>query len=255
MNVMDSLENNPQEQREQEIKRRWFLPGILGLVGGGVSTAAILFVLYVFGILDPLIAFLPPKYPEYYPSSPLSETGVVTPAPLTRNPILVPKSLAGEEYYLGINTVVTGINNITSLNNKSLIPLLRNMETAYKEKRFTDVLSFVIEGRSLNEKQKGYLGALSTGINQLRDGNNSVKDATLSSLTKEFLNEATVLHDNALAYASIVDVFLSGQVPSQETSLELGDITKTITEHAPAFDAAAKNLLAYIGEKTKDATR
>ena len=247
MNGMDPLENNPQEQREQEIKRRRFLPGILGLVGGGVSTAAILFFLYVFGILDPLIALLPPKYPEYYPSGP--QTEVVTPAPLTRNPILVPKSLAGEEYYLGINAVVTGINNITSLNNKSLIPILRNMETAYKEKRFADVLSFVIEGRSLNEKQKEYLGALSTGINQLRDGNNSVKDATLSSLTKEFLNEATVLHGNALAYASIVDVFLSGQVPSQETSLELGDITKTITEHAPAFDAAAKNLLAYIAER------
>ncbi len=229
-------------------KRRWFLPGILGWIGGSISTTIIIFTIYIFGDFSSLIALLPPKYPEY-PSRPLSETRTVTPTPLTHNPILVPKSLAGEEYYLGINIVVTGINDITSLNNELLTPLLRNVETAYKEKRFVDVLSLVIEGRSLNEKQKEYLSTLSTGINKLRDGNNSVKDAIFSSLTKEFLNEATVLYDNALAYAGIVDVFLSGQVPSQETFLKFGDITKTITEHAPIFDAAAKNLLAYIAER------
>lgn len=235
-------------------KRKWFLPGILGWVGGSISTTIIIFTIYIFGDFSSLIALLPPQYPEY-PSRPLSETETVTPAPLTRNPILVPKSLAGEEYYLGINTVVTSVNDITSLNNESLTPLLRNIETAYKEKRFVDTISLFIQGRSLNKKQKEYITALSVGITQLRDGNNSVKDATLSSLTKEFLNEATVLHDNALAYADIVDVFLSGQVPSQGTFLKLGDITKIITEHAPAFDIAAKNLLGYLGEKTNDTVR
>ena len=245
LRYMDTVPGIEDTMNVRDTKSKTALVPILGVVVGiliGAGTMAFLFRDAVFFNIPTVEETNTISYPDQKVTD-------------LKTNILLPKKLVGEDYYLLINRVVNGLNQVGINNNATLIPIFDNIKQKSTARDFNGIFDLIIQARGEIKKNNDLLATTRediTALGKINDG--SITDADIRRQTAVFLTSADTLTQAYTGYFATLSETLSGSIPTQNLLDRLATKVTSLRDSGSSFRSELNALLATIQQKDKTST-
>jgi hypothetical protein len=208
------------------------------LVGGGLGSAGTVVFLRSDAGVELLRAYVvqPPDWPdvEKLVQEKLGTTTSLAELAAARTKIPVPKSYATDAYAVALNSTVSDLKSI-GLASTELGPVLAQLNAKGLTRDYDGLFDLVVKAKTLVTQQQVLSNSFARNISALSAANQATADVQLKSLTQQMTTVAEVVSKDLADYLRNLDAMLSGNMPTNEQILTLGQSATKLSVDIEAF--------------------
>lgn len=166
--------------------------------------------------------------------------------------VLVPKTMASQEYRDSLNDTVNDFNEMALTANNELVPALSEMGENYKIKNFAAFFDNLSAIKAASAKGYELVSRISEDLERLKAANQTTMDLGAKSLTVPFLEKGEAMVESAKTVLNIIDKMLSVGIFNPGVFAEMAEADAAFNKKVDEFNAATKELLEHIAKRVEE---